>query len=253
MPQGGTHLGIKILTIDIETRPSLAYVWGLWDQNVGLNQVEEFGTVISWAAKWHGEKKVYFASDHHDGHAEMIKQAWELLDEADAVVGYNSKSFDMKHLNREFVLAGYPPPSPYTDIDLMNVVKQRFCFTSNKLQHVATELGIGSKLQHDVFDLWLRCRKDDHKAWSTMKKYNMQDVVLTEKVYERLLPWIKNHPHRGLYGGDPNACPRCGHAEVVKRGFAHTSMASYQIIQCKKFGGYSRIAKSVDKVNNKSI
>jgi DNA polymerase III epsilon subunit-like protein len=54
----------------------------------------------------------------------MVRQAWEMLDEADAVVGYNSKSFDMKHLNREFVLAGYPPPPPYTDIDLMNVVKQ---------------------------------------------------------------------------------------------------------------------------------
>ena len=77
MPQGGTRLGIKILTIDIETRPSLAYVWGLWDQNVGLNQVEEFGTVISWAAKWHGEKKVYFASDHHDGQeqSEQPRQA----------------------------------------------------------------------------------------------------------------------------------------------------------------------------------
>lgn len=246
-------MGIKILTIDIETRPSLAYVWGLWDQNVGLNQVEEFGTVISWAAKWHGEKKVYFASDHHDGHEAMVKQAWELLDEADAVVGYNSKAFDMKHLNREFVLAGYPPPSPYVDIDLMNVVKQRFRFTSNKLQHVATELGIGSKLQHDGFDLWLRCMKNDNKAWSVMKKYNMQDVVLTEKVYERLLPWIKNHPHRGLYGGNPNACPRCEHPDVVKRGFAHTPTATYQIIHCKKCGGYSRVSKSVGKVNDKPI
>lgn len=101
-------MGIKILTIDIETRPNLAYVWGLWDQNVGLNQIEETGSVISWAAKWHGEKKVYFASDYHDGHSEMVRRAWELLDEADAVVGYNSKAFDMKHLNREFVLEGYP-------------------------------------------------------------------------------------------------------------------------------------------------
>lgn len=246
-------MGIKILTIDIETRPSLAYVWGLWDQNVGLNQVEEFGTVISWAAKWYGEKKVYFASDHHDGHAAMVKKAWEMLDEADAVVGYNSKAFDMKHLNREFVLAGYPPPSPYVDIDLMHVVKQRFRFTSNKLQHVSTELGIGSKLQHDGFDLWLRCMKNDNKAWSTMKKYNMQDVVLTEKVYERLLPWIKSHPHRGLHGGDPTACGRCGHTESIRRGYRTTQTSSYVVLQCKGCGGYSQAKGVQDRIDNKNI
>lgn len=246
-------MGIKILTIDIETRPSLAYVWGLWDQNVGLNQVEEFGTVISWAAKWHGEKKVYFASDHHDGHDSMVKQAWEMLDEADVVVGYNSKSFDMKHLNREFVLAGYPPPSHYVDIDLMSVVKQRFRFTSNKLQHVATELGIGSKLQHDGFDLWLACMKDDKKAWSIMKKYNMQDVVLTERVYERLLPWIKSHPHRGLYGGDKLACPRCGHDQLITRKYYTTRTGRYRTVQCKSCGGYSKANKVEDRVTDTSI
>lgn len=245
-------MGIKILTIDIETRPSLAYVWGLWDQNIGLNQIEETGTVISWAAKWYGEKKVHFASDYHDGHDVMIKYAWDLLDEADVVVGYNSKSFDMKHLNREFVLAGYPPPTPYVDIDLLSVVKQRFRFTSNKLQHVSVELGIGSKVQHDGFDLWLGCMRNDPKSWNTMKKYNKQDVVLTEQVYERLLPWIKNHPHRGLYGGDKDGCPRCGHAHVIKRGFAHTPTSSFQIVQCKSCGGYSRLSKAVDRVSGKS-
>lgn len=246
-------MGIRILTIDIETRPNLAYVWGLWDQNIGLNQIEETGTVISWAAKWYGDKKVHFASDHHDGHADMVRKAWELLDEADAVVGYNSKSFDMKHLNREFVLAGMPPPSPYVDIDLLTVVKQRFKFTSNKLQHIATELGLGSKVQHDGFDLWLACMKDDAKAWKTMKRYNIQDVVLTEKVYEKLRPWIKNHPHLGLYGGDPEACPRCGHGDIVKRGFAHTRTSTFQIVQCKKCGGYSRLSKAEDRVRSTTI
>lgn len=246
-------MGIKILTIDIETRPNLAYVWGMWDQNVGLNQVEEFGTVFSWAAKWHGERKVEFASDHHDGHKKMIKRAWELIDEADAVVGYNSKAFDMKHLNREFVLAGYPPPSPYADIDLINVVRQRFKFSSNKLQHVATQLGIGSKIQHDGFDLWVRCMQNDPKAWALMKKYNVQDVRLTEEVYDRLLPWIKNHPHMGLHGGDPTACGRCGHYEFTKRGYRRTQTSSYTVLQCKNCGGYSQAKGVQDKIENKNI
>lgn len=244
---------MKVLTIDIETRPNLAYVWGLWDQNIALNQVEEFGTVISWAAKWLGERSVHFASDYHDGHESMIAKAWQMLDEADVVVGYNSKSFDMKHLNREFVLAGMPPPSPYIDVDLMLVVKQRFKFSSNKLQHIATELGIGSKVQHDGFDLWLRCMSNDDKAWSTMKKYNCQDVVLTEKVYTRLLPWIKNHPHRGLYGGKIDNCPRCGHHELIGRGYHSTRTGRYRTVQCKSCGGYSRTNKVEDKVTETTV
>lgn len=238
---------MKILTIDIETRPNLAYVWGLWDQNVGLNQVEQFGSVISWAAKWHGQKKVMFASDFHDGHGSMIRQAWDLLDEADAVVGFNSKAFDMKHLNREFVLAGYMPPAQYIDIDLITVVRQRFKFASNKLQHVATELGLGSKVQHDGFDLWLKCMAGDEKAWNTMRKYNKQDVILTEQLYDRLLPWIKNHPHRGLFGGDLQACPRCGHDKLITRKYYVTRTGKYRMVQCKKCGGYSKANKVEDK------
>lgn len=246
-------MGIRILTIDIETRPNLAYVWGLWDQNVALNQVEDFGSVISWAAKWLGDSRVHFASDYHDGHESMIQKAWDLLDEADVVIGYNSKSFDMKHLNREFVLAGMPPPSHYVDIDLMSVVKQRFKFSSNKLQHVATQLGLGSKIQHDGFDLWLGCMRGDERSWKTMKKYNCQDVVLTEKVYRRLLPWIKSHPHLGLYGGDSNACPRCGHTELVTRRYYTTRTGKYRMVQCKSCGGYSKANKVEERVTETTV
>src|SRR5690606_9823529 len=57
---------IKVLTLDIETRPNLAHVWGLWQQNVGLSQIVERGHVMCWVAKWYGEKDPIFMSDHHD-------------------------------------------------------------------------------------------------------------------------------------------------------------------------------------------
>ena len=234
---------MKILVLDIETRPNMAYVWGLWDQNVGLNQIIETGTVISFAAKWYGKKKVHFYSDYHDGHETMVKAAWDMLNEADAVVHFNGKAFDIKHLNREFILAGLTPPSPHKDIDLLSVVKQRFKFASNKLQHVSSELGIGSKLQHDGFDLWLRCMADDDKAWNTMRRYNKQDVVLTEKVYERLRPWIKTHPNVALNTGRPDACPTCASEHLQARGTASTNIAIYQRWQCQSCGGWFRSSK----------
>jgi hypothetical protein len=224
---------LRILHLDVETAPNLAYCWGLWDQNVGLNQLAEVSEIICFAAKWHGAKKVEYYSNHHDGHDEMVRQAHRLMDEADAIVSYNGRAFDMKHLRREIILAGLTPPAPHKDIDLLTVVRSQFKFASNKLEHVASQLGIGNKLKHQGFDLWLGCIQGDDKAWSTMKRYNIQDVLLTERLYDRLLPWINNHPHHSLYTdeGAPS-CPNCGGSEVHSRGFAHTNLGRYRRFQC---------------------
>lgn len=241
---------MKILTVDIETSPNLGYVWGLFKQNIAITQLEDVGEVISFAAKWYGKKKVMFFSVHHDGKEAMVQAAHDLLSEADAVVGYNSKSFDMKHLHREFILSGLNPPAPYKDIDLLNVVKQNFRFTSNKLDFVSQQLGLGAKTSHTGFQLWKDCLEGDAKAWALMKKYNMQDVVLTEQLYDRLLPWIKSHPHRGLYSGtETHVCPNCGSEDLEKRGKAYTVMSTYQRYLCHGCGRWSRGNKRIDSTD----
>ena len=229
---------MKILILDIETRPNLAYVWGLWDQIVGLNQIVDVGSVISFAAKWYEQKNVMFHSDFHDGHEEMVKRAWELIDEADAVVHFNGKAFDMKHLQREFLLNGLPPASPHKDIDLLTTVRSRFKFPSNKLDHVAGQLGVGNKVEHEGFDLWVRCMAGEKKAWDKMKRYNVQDVRLTEKVYVILRPWITSHPNRAVYDGRIYTCPTCGSNNYQKRGKRHTNAHSYQQFQCNDCRSY---------------
>jgi hypothetical protein len=232
---------MKKLTIDIETSPNLAYVWGLWDQNVGLNQIESVGSVICFAAKWHGSKKVVYYSDHHDGHDVMVKEAWELMSEADALIHYNGKAFDVKHLQREFLLAGLGPAAPHIDIDLLAVARRQFKFPSNKLQHVSDALGLGGKLQHTGFDLWRDCMMGDDKAWAMMKKYNIQDVRLTEKLYDRLLPWIPNHPNEALFMQDPDACPQCGgKGTLISNGVRANRTMTYRRFFCTSCGAWPR-------------
>lgn len=226
---------MKILIIDIETSPSLAYVWGLWDQNVGLNQLVDTTHVMCFAAKWYGEKKVYFHSDYHDGHTEMVKKAHEMMDEADAIVHYNGKNFDIKHLNREFLLAELPPPSPHKDIDLLTTARSRFRFQSNKLQHISTQLGFPGKQDAGGFTTWIKCLAEDPKAWATMRKYNIADVIETEKVYKKLLPWIKSHPSQAIYNDDPTiqVCTKCNGTHLQKRGFYRTNASVFQQYQCQ--------------------
>lgn len=232
---------MKKLTIDIETSPNLAYVWGLWDQNVGLNQIESVGSVICFAAKWHGSKQVMYYSDHHDGHDVMVKEAWELMSEADALIHYNGKAFDVKHLQREFLLAGLGPAAPHIDIDLLTVARRQFKFPSNKLQHVSDALGLGGKVQHTGFDLWRDCMMGDDKAWAMMKKYNIQDVRLTEKLYDRLLPWIQNHPSEALFMQDPDACPQCGgKGTLISNGVRANRTMTYRRFFCTSCGAWPR-------------
>ena len=230
----------KCLVLDIETAPNLGYIWGLWDQNIGINQVLEWSSVICFAAKWYGKKKIMFHSDHHDGHDEMVKRAWELLDQADAIVHYNGKAFDVKHLNREFLRLGLGPPAPHRDIDLLTIARSTFKFPSNKLDAVSRELGVGKKVEHEGMDLWIKCMNDDPAAWKRMKKYNIGDIDITEKVYEIMRPWIRTHPHVGLYTGDLDCCPKCGSDRLHRRGLARTATLTYQKYQCQDCKGYSR-------------
>lgn len=166
------------------------YTWGLWDQNIGINQIIKSTEMLCFGAKWLGQKKVIFRSVHHDGKKAMLEELHKLMDEADVLVGWNSAAFDHKHINREFVENGMAPPSPVKDLDLMSVTKANFQFPSNKLDYVSQKLGVGAKVKHSGFELWLGCMEGDSKSWVEMKKYQIQDVQLLDNLYKILLPWF---------------------------------------------------------------
>jgi uncharacterized protein YprB with RNaseH-like and TPR domain len=181
---------MKILLLDIETTPMQVYTWGLWDQNIGINQIIKNTEMMCFGAKWLGKKQVTFKSVHHHGKKEMLETLHEMMNEADILVGWNSAAFDHKHIRREFLEAGLAPPSETKDLDLMSIVKANFLFPSNKLDYVAQKLGVGAKVKHSGFELWIDCMSGNDKAWREMKRYQIQDVELLDKLYEVLLPWL---------------------------------------------------------------
>ena len=90
----------KVLFFDIETAPILAYSWGIWDQNIGLNQIKEDWFILSWSAKWLGDDKIMYMDQRNarrvNNDKKLLKAVWKLLDDADIVVTQNGKSFDQK-------------------------------------------------------------------------------------------------------------------------------------------------------------
>lgn len=240
---------MRILAYDIERTPASGHVWGVWQQNIGLSQLIQPGETVSFAARWVDEpkKNIVFKSTFHDGKEEMLSALWRMLDESDAVLGYNTVGFDNKHVNTEFALRGWAPPSHSKQIDLLRVVKKQFRFISNKLDFVAQELGVGKKVAHEGFGLWLKVMEGDVKAWERFRRYNEQDANLLVDLYNRLLPWIDSHPNVNLHGGD--GCPKCGSNRLQKRGHRPTSVGLYQRLQCQACGAWSRSGKAVERVD----
>lgn len=234
---------MKVLFIDIETKPAVVYTWSLFNANIGIDQVIEPGGMICLAASWFGDDEVEFYSEWQNGHQEMLAQAWRLLDECDIVVHYYGSQFDVKHLNAEFLKNGFPPPSPFKQVDLKLAVAKQFKLDSNKLQFVSQVLGIEGKEEHEGFKLWAKVLNGDFDAQIRMQAYNERDTVLLKECFEMLLPWIPGIPHRWLYDG-PGGCPTCGSsAPLSDAGFAYTKQSRYAQFKCNKCNSYFRHSK----------
>lgn len=227
------------------------FSWGLFNQNIGINQIAKSGEVLCWAAKWLGSKGIIYSGKDTDSTKNMLKKMHALLEEADAVITYNGDRYDLPTLNKEFIKAGLLPPAPYKKIDLLRVARSQFRFTSNKLDYVAQFLDIGSKVKHKGMELWLGCMNKDPASWKIMSKYNKQDVNLLEKVYDKMLPWIQRHPNYSVFT-NTFVCPNCGSNHVQKRGLYYSAAGTYQRYRCTKCGTWHKDNKNLIRGTLKS-
>ena len=228
----------KVLTLDIETAPAQCFVWSLKPDYISPNQIIEPSRVLCFAAKWLHEKRVQFF-DERDGRQAMVEAAWQLLDQADVVVGYNHVRFDIPHLHREMVELGYGPPSPSLDVDLLTEVRKHFRFMSNKLGAVLDSLGLDAKEDPGGFDTWKGVLAGDQQAWERMAHYCRMDVQVTEDLLTYLQPWLRL-PHAGLFTGDLSGCYSCGARTLTPHGIARTKTAAYLRLACE-CGAYNRV------------
>lgn len=242
---------LKILLFDIETAPSISYMWGLWQEITNYSFIQKEWFVLSWSAKWLGGKEVVAKAlpdfklykTEPDNDKELLQALWKLLDEADVVIAHNGRKFDRKKVNARFVKHGITPPSPYRIIDTLEAARNEFAFTSNRLNDLAEYLGLGKKLDTGGFQLWKDCLQGKAEAWKKMVKYNKVDILLLEKVYLALRAYIPLHPHVATEA-ERACCPRCGSDKIHYRGYIHTNSAKYRKFVCTLDGSWGR-----EKVN----
>lgn len=229
----------KVLFLDIETSPNLAYVWGKWQQDV-IAYKEEW-QILSYAYKWQGTSKISCTSQRTLGSTsdkEVVKSLWKLLNSADIVIAHNGDVFDLKKANARFLFYKLPPTRKYASIDTLKIVRKYSKFNSNKLNDLAEHLGLVGKLKHPGFAMWLGCMAGEVKSWTLMEKYNKRDVYVLEELYLWLRPWIERHPSIALIEGVPGGCNKCVSSVFTKDGFNYTATAKKQVWRCSGCGGH---------------
>lgn len=235
----------KILVLDIETKPLKAYCWGLFDQNISLDMIIEDWSVMSWAAKWIDNSKIFYQdlSQNTDYTKDelIVRGIWELLNECDVVLTQNGKRFDIPKLNAKFVEYKIGPPSPFKHIDTYTI-KKKLGLTSKKLEYTTNKFNEQyKKLKHAKFSgmsLWIECLKGNQEAWSEMKEYNIHDVLALEELYVNHLRKFDNTINYGVYTGN-GGCPNCGSDELTEKEHGFTKTGAFQVFLCRRCGTFS--------------
>ena len=157
----------KILTLDIESAPNLAYVWGCYKQNIPAGFMIEPFYILSFAAKWlHSDEMIYVENRENDD-SYLCERANELLSEADIVIAHNGKKFDIPMLAGRAAVNGLLPPSPFKQVDTLLAARRYFRFPSNTLAYLTNIFGCSGKLTHQQFagaELWVQCLKQNDAA-----------------------------------------------------------------------------------------
>lgn len=251
----------KVLVVDIENLPGIFRLFNTGKQYVSINQMDKAPIMLSWAAKWLYDHEVYgrvLSSKNviNRDESELLPELWQLLNEADIIVGHNVIHHDLKIINTKFIKYGFPSPMYYKIVDTLPIARSLFDLPSYSLSYINEYLGLTPKL-HTTPGLWTMCEQGDKDALDEMLAYNRNDVFIEEETYTTLRPWMKSHPEMAIYANssEGGVCS-CGSTNLEKGGFYSTGRARYQAYRCKDCGAIGRFPKNIlpkkKETNNES-
>lgn len=164
-----------------------------------------------------------------------------LTDEADVIVSFYGKGYDRPFLNTRMLLAGLPPLPPLSSehIDLFYTCRSNLRLHSNRLQAVSETLGCPINKTPVRADTWRKAQRGDPAALAYVIAHCRRDVLILEWVYNKMKPFVRQHPWVGLKGV---SCRVCGSTKFQRRGFNVTTGAQpKQRIQCRTCGHWATL------------
>jgi DNA polymerase III alpha subunit (gram-positive type) len=228
----------RILIWDIETSFAVAATFSLYPNSISHNHIIQDPYIICGCYKWLGEDTVYAVKvtkgELKQGNDKrVVQKLCDAVRKADAIVAHNGDKFDLKWLKGRALKHGLEPLKYTRTIDTLKVARKHFKLMSNRLDYLGQFL-LGEGKMHTSAGLWMKVLHGDMESLQEMVEYNKIDVVVLEKVYLKLRPWMTNHPNLAT---SHSQCKACDSEEVCKYGLRVTkSGIKYQKFQCRTCG-----------------
>lgn len=203
LPTDDSNRNLKVLIYDIETSYNIVKSWRVgYNLNINPSDILAERKIICVSWKWLGEDTVYNLQwDGMQDDYSLLANFIPVLNEADLIVAHNGDRYDLKFIKTRALIHGLPMLIDYPQFDTLKVAKKKFMFNSNKLDYISEYLGFGNKIKTSM-ELW-----DDiilrscPEAMTKMVAYCDMDVILLEKVYNKLVSWENPKMHLGVLQG----------------------------------------------------
>lgn len=238
---------LRRLFFDIETSPNVVLSWRVgYKIAINYDNLLKERAIICIGYKWGHEKSAHvLAWDKKQSDKAMLAEFIPILAKADEAVGHNVDRFDLPWVKTRCVFHGLPPLPPVKTADTLQWARRQMLFNSNRLDYIASYLGLGAKIKTE-FNLWKAILLDDDRAaLERMKRYCAQDVVLLEKVWEKLSVIVPAKTHAGVCEGHENwSCAGCASEDVKKtRRYVTARGVTQHQMHCNDCGRYYNVSQ----------
>ena len=248
-----SNKNFRRLFLDIETSMCMGWFWRAgFNQNIGHHQILEDSKVICVSYLWEGEDKskvktIKWNMSKQCDRLLLVKFS-KVLSQADSIVGQNSESFDMKIVQKRIAYHGLAPLGQLSTDDTMKQAKKHFKMDSNSLAYMCKYFGLQLKTDPGGYNTWLDIQlRKDKEALKRMVTYCENDVIVTAKLWAKMLPYI--NPKQAVKPnriGQEQKCNSCGSEEVIKYGNYRTRAGIYQKFRCNSCGSITKSSTRKD-------
>lgn len=253
----------SVLIYDIEVSPILGWFWGTGTTTIGSHQILRPGKIIClsyrfthWpegkvkSIRWKGKKRDNRLSIPYSD-KELVETFYKVAQEADIIVGHNGDSFDKKWINARLAYYEHPTLQGVLTEDTLKQVKKQFRLPSFKLDFLCKYFNLPGKLSTPT-GLWEKVVFEGHEeSLDKMVQYCENDVLILEKLYERIWPYVDHRLNMGVFLDAVEVCPACGGAHRQKRGYMLTTGGRYQRYQCQDCGKFYKDGVNLLKSSSK--
>ncbi len=210
----------KIMIYDIETSRAEAKVWWTGKQYVSHKQIIKEPSIITIAYKWLGEDEVTTLTwDNNHSDETMVAEFVKQYNKADMVVGFNNDNFDNRWVNARAMKYNLEINTFVRSLDLYKQEKRLFRMLGYSMDYSSLFAKVERKKSHEGILMWDMIEdgssEEQLEYLQKMLDYNIGDIITTEELYIRLIPYLRHKIHVGVLNGEGKwTCPNTGSKNV---------------------------------------